>query len=474
MKWIKTTQKSVPLLSRYIATKYALGRYISESRLHQIPVQHYKYVNDNRHVQAFFRKEDLDKLYPALWNTIESGEIHAFLEDYHECGLELLSFCRVVKHMNVKEASNKALFSIFNQWVQQYTRFIGFIYNGNFTINASTEHLLEKLGKTEEDEEFRLLTEPEQTTDISKRQKRIVNLLNKVEERENPFAKVLELPRPIKNELVAIHEAYRYLGSIFLTTNTYPYLEDFIEELHQSDPALLKKDEDLKKRKQEIIHQKGLDEKTISWCSTHAELGYWRTELLSYVQKAEYDSVGLFEEIAKRLELSFKHLVHLTDEEIQKGLITGTAPLPKEAIEERFENFFVELKNGQVTLTAPEKKEQQAKNATKVKGMCASPGQTRGKVTILRNSSELFRMQKGAVLVTFMTTPDYVPAMQKASAIVTNDGGMTCHAAIVSRELGKPCIVGTRNATEILNDGDIVNVDATKGVVRILQRKQET
>ena len=67
-----------------------------------------------------------------------------------------------------------------------------------------------------------------------------------------------------------------------------------------------------------------------------------------------------------------------------------------------------------------------------------------------------------------MTTPDYVMAMEKSAAIITNDGGLTCHAAIISREMGIPCIVGTNMATKALKDGDLVEVDANKGVVRKL------
>ena len=67
-----------------------------------------------------------------------------------------------------------------------------------------------------------------------------------------------------------------------------------------------------------------------------------------------------------------------------------------------------------------------------------------------------------------MTTVDYLPAMKKASAIVTDDGGITSHAAIISRELGIPCIVGTKIATKVLKDGDLVEVNANKGEVKIL------
>jgi len=99
------------------------------------------------------------------------------------------------------------------------------------------------------------------------------------------------------------------------------------------------------------------------------------------------------------------------------------------------------------------------------KGFGASPGVATGKVVYIPTPKEINKVQKGDILVTDMTTPDFVPAMKKAIGIVTNSGGVTCHAAIVSRELGIPCIVGTRNATEVLKEGMIVTVDATHGVV---------
>ncbi|HIP74264.1 MAG TPA: phosphoenolpyruvate synthase [Euryarchaeota archaeon] len=100
-----------------------------------------------------------------------------------------------------------------------------------------------------------------------------------------------------------------------------------------------------------------------------------------------------------------------------------------------------------------------------LKGLPASPGYASGTVKVIRDISELSKVQKGDVLVTTMTTPDMVPAMERAAAIVTDEGGMTCHAAIVSRELGIPAVVGTEKATEVLKDGDVVTVDAYKGLV---------
>lgn len=100
-----------------------------------------------------------------------------------------------------------------------------------------------------------------------------------------------------------------------------------------------------------------------------------------------------------------------------------------------------------------------------VRGLAASPGIAHGTVVRIDSLKEIARVKNGDVLVTGMTNPDMVPAMKKACAVVTDEGGRTCHAAIVSRELGIPCIVGSKNGTEILTEGMEITVDATRGVV---------
>ena len=100
-----------------------------------------------------------------------------------------------------------------------------------------------------------------------------------------------------------------------------------------------------------------------------------------------------------------------------------------------------------------------------VHGLGASPGLASGTVRMLRSPAEFEHLSAGDVLVAAMTSPDWVPLMRRASAIVTDSGGMTSHAAIVSRELGIPCVVGTHDATRVLRDGVAVVVDGTAGVV---------
>ena len=100
-----------------------------------------------------------------------------------------------------------------------------------------------------------------------------------------------------------------------------------------------------------------------------------------------------------------------------------------------------------------------------VRGLGASPGIATGEVKIVLDIDELDKIEEGDVMVTTMTTPDMVPAMRRASGIVTDEGGVTCHASIISRELGIPCVVGTGDATKTLKENTGVTLDGKKGLV---------
>ena len=98
-------------------------------------------------------------------------------------------------------------------------------------------------------------------------------------------------------------------------------------------------------------------------------------------------------------------------------------------------------------------------------GEAASPGFASGPAILIKNQTEINRVKDGQILVITMTTPDFVPAMKKVAGIITDKGGQTSHAAIVSRELGTPCVVGTKTATKDIKEGDIVTIDGSTGRV---------
>ncbi len=127
--------------------------------------------------------------------------------------------------------------------------------------------------------------------------------------------------------------------------------------------------------------------------------------------------------------------------------------------------FILQTRPETVWSEKKEKEEEKISGKILLKGLPASPGIGAGKVKIIMDIKEVGRVRPGDVLVTTMTNPDMVPAMKKAEAIITDEGGVTSHAAIVSRELGIPCIVGTSTATNILKEGQPVTVDGERGFV---------
>lgn len=181
-------------------------------------------------------------------------------------------------------------------------------------------------------------------------------------------------------------------------------------------------------------------------------------------------------EIARRLNIEAKYIDYLSETEIAALLKVGfITPKFKRDLIQR-ESFSVNIiknmkpkwligkeakefiKNNNLTLNISGIKE--------IKGQVASKGLVRGHVKICLTSTEINKIKNGDILVTAMTTPDFVPAMRRAAAIITDEGGITSHAAIVARELNKPCIIGAKIATKILHDGDLVEVDANKGIIR--------
>jgi pyruvate,water dikinase len=173
----------------------------------------------------------------------------------------------------------------------------------------------------------------------------------------------------------------------------------------------------------------------------------------------------------------------LSDEEIERLVTFG------ELIEEHYgkpQDVEWAIEKGKVYIVQSRpvttiKKEREVEEVAEVgeilvKGLGASPGIGSGKVKVILGEDEISKVEDGDILVTVMTTPDMVPAMKKSAAIVTDEGGMTCHAAIVSRELGVPAVVGTKNATKVLKDNMIVTVDGERGVVyagEIWEEKEE-
>lgn len=181
-------------------------------------------------------------------------------------------------------------------------------------------------------------------------------------------------------------------------------------------------------------------------------------------------------EIAKRLSISFQQAEFMTKEEYGEALIKKKFSVKE--LDERFKFSVIYGTWDKVYVYSREKakrflkrlkwEREEKREVDELVGQTACPGKVKGKVKIVETVAEISKMKQGDIMLSETTYPALVPAMKKAGAIVTNVGGLTCHAAIVARELRIPCVVGTRIATQVFKDGDEVEVDADKGIIRKL------
>ena len=208
--------------------------------------------------------------------------------------------------------------------------------------------------------------------------------------------------------------------------------------------------------------------------------GSLRFELKNYWAGAEFRFLAMFEEISRRSGIPLVEMLASFKLEDYGAYLADGKKLPKFEIKKR-RHYYSFIKIGKMEKFISGKKAQkevrrilgkESKPSLELLGTPANAGHVEGRVRIVSASGlaeleeSLAKFEDGNILVTTMTQPNMVFLMKKAAAIVTDQGGMTSHAAVASREFGLPCIVGTNFATKRLKDGDLVEVDANKGIVR--------
>lgn len=197
---------------------------------------------------------------------------------------------------------------------------------------------------------------------------------------------------------------------------------------------------------------------------------YYRTQRTDIMNKAGYLYASRLIKIAEEKDLSYQQLLCCL-----KNEICGKLPAVN-LIAERMADHAIVMENGSIRCASGQEKEKIKKiysekltGIKKIQGNTASKGLVRGTVKIINGRDDYAKIKNGDILVASMTTPNMMPIMKKAFAFVTDEGGITCHAAIIAREMNKPCIIGTKIATKILRDGQVVVVDADKGVITIIK-----
>lgn len=204
---------------------------------------------------------------------------------------------------------------------------------------------------------------------------------------------------------------------------------------------------------------------------------YLRTECVDHMMLVNSAFKSVIDSLVKKLNLSAEAVLHMTYEEIISSLELGKLTIEKNLIMERMNNGYAYLiaPNSSYLVTGedvdvldqlviPRTSEEKI---SEIKGQSAFKGKVTGIARVIldrRNSKDL---KEGEILVTTMTSPEFVPAMKISSGIITNEGGVLCHAAIMSRELRKPCIIGTKIATDRIKTGQKITLDADNGIITL-------
>lgn len=252
-----------------------------------------------------------------------------------------------------------------------------------------------------------------------------------------------------------------------------------------SNIELKNKIEKIEKYPTEIIQQKQeiykklKNEQLIKLFDLAAKLGIMRDRKKALLGKSVRFRNTILNEIKKKNQKESENIKYYTMDDFYNLLVLGQA-LNEEEINKRKEGIYIS--NVSMMSAGMEAREEYYNNMKSVednidilktrKGVCASAGKVVGKARICLTFEECNKLETGEILITYGTDFDFMNAIIKSKAIVTEEGGILSHASVISRELKKPCVIAFRGITKVLKDGDLIEVDATKGTIKVLEEQK--
>lgn len=415
--------------------------------------------------------------------------------------------CQAVDKIKLKELSNADLAKLYNDFVDTYWKWFsmtsiidGFALGTDEFINKNVDEFLKQKGIARgRGKIFADLTAPIEISFTTEAEISLLRVAIKMngypvlkrafltENPENILKKIEHYPLALV-VLKKHQQNYFWLKNNYINQSVLT-LEDFIIEIKKFYQAKINLNSRLKdalthprlnqKKKQSLIKNLNLSKVIKNLLEISEDFTIWQDERKKSTLFTTHFVSLMLREIAKRGKHSFDELRFFAPQEIASLLLKdGFCPSRKE-IENRldFTLFYYrgegyDFYSGTAgkSLTQKILKGRGVDKVNDFRGMTACPGIAKGKVRVVKSVQEIDKVQPGEILVAVMTRPDYVVGIKRAAAVVTDEGGVTCHAAIVSRELGIPCVIGTKIATKVLSDGDLVEVNANHAVVTILKK----
>ena len=280
------------------------------------------------------------------------------------------------------------------------------------------------------------------------------------------------LPQEIKNVILGHIKKYDWINSKYFNVKEVTYAETLKRIAGFLKMEQKEKTEDQEKEFSQTIEKLKLNKHEQLLLNSIREQLYYKTLRKELIFLFSYAIRNLFSEIAKKERLTYQEFINQTVDEIKNFFNWNT--VEREEITKRVKGFHYIFFEGKKTIIPAEDFKIAIPKAkvSILRGIVGNRGRIQGRVRVIKTKEELKELRREEILVIDIVSPDYIKYVHGVSGIITNAGGILSHVVLVAREFKIPCIVGTKNATIVLRTGDIIDLDATKGKIKIIRKSQ--
>ncbi|MFA6446150.1 MAG: PEP-utilizing enzyme [Candidatus Paceibacterota bacterium] len=446
-------------------------------------ISHEWYRVKDANMSGYFAKDELDSfkqdVYKKFIDPIFLKEVVSVLPKRITDGFDeyLLSVSKLGQSVS-KESTNDDVISILNKFYyydRNISVFFWILFNDvEYTLGEAIKYFLTKNNVPVEEISsiFHVISEPIYPTPLDME---LISLhevaLSDIQVRDEKLKKHIDL--------------YCYMPMYDI--NYEPYSDKYFSErlltlLDKGQEAIQKEKQFIEDKYAErtkvsksVLTKYGSSEELLILLEMFVSYSYLKDRKPYTRDKGGYFMRPVFVEISRRLGLSLDQVLFLNEEELEASIRDGYTVISPDILDMRRNDSLYFCKDDNITVITDAKELERfdkfilvKEKITELKGVGVSKGKVSGRVSIILSNNDFSKFEQGDILVSSATRPDFVPLMKKAAAILTDEGGLLSHAAIVSRELKKPCIVGLKNSTKVLKDGDMVEVDADNGIIKKL------
>lgn len=423
----------------------------------------------NGYGEVGYLVEDFERIWKIIKNKTKKDPDYLFKQKkiYEKDLKEYENLKEIINPKNIAKISDKDLVGLFKKTCQAQYRAVGIAHmveSIGIEIEKDLKNILGKkiINKKEYNNYFSILTAPNKLSFLSQEEKELFEIMRKLSRK--------------RSKLLKDHsKKYSWIQ------NSYAGPKNLSIKFFENKGKLLKmQNNDNAEKKKRLIKKLNLSAEALKVISIIDFVTIWQDERKANVLKAVENLGTVLKELSRRAKMPIQDLYYLGTADVEKiSLIQDLKLLKKDLIKRKEGSFFLMEPYQELNITGAAYKnfikyksslaKNEKENQTELHGTVANCGTAVGKVFICKTIDLLKKVEKGAILVASMTRPEFMPALKKAAAIITDEGGITSHAAIIARELNIPAVIGTKIATKILKDGMLVEVRANHGIVRIIK-----